>query len=129
MIAEFTHIIIKYSETSKAQSIAGIPSNITSGSGLYFVLSGTLSCTKASDVSVRRKLKNIIIAAKIDKRYLKLKNPTRNLPIRVFHRSCGNLGSSRTGGGILILITPFEFSDVRKISSSSSTKYSLAAAG
>lgn len=62
--AEFTETIIIYSDTFKAQSIAGILSRTMSGKGPYTLRSGTLSCTSDNDVNVKTKLKNITKAAK-----------------------------------------------------------------
>lgn len=130
--AEFTETIMIYSETSRAQSIGGTLSSIMSGKGPYTFRSGTRSCTSDNDVRVKTKLKNKTNAATNKKKqqvfWFSNINPN-GLPMSVFHRSWGNLGSSLIGAGILILITPFESVDLCIISSSSSPKYSTCAEG
>ena len=53
---DVVEMMIKISETSRAQSAAGTLSKNKSGNGPYFVRSGTRSWTKAKDVVVRNQL-------------------------------------------------------------------------
>ena len=126
---DVVEMMIKISETSRAQSAAGTLSKNKSGNGPYFVRSGTRSWTKAKDVVVRNQLAKRktsaeqrhkgdpstkwiqTIPASGSPEANQNEGPAngrkkRNVPISVLMFSRGNLGSSRCGAGTSILTIP-----------------------